>query len=73
MYIKPLSSAYGILLIYFKYGHRHKKTAITGRIYAKTFELLEEHFEGLHRSNLISKIEESDRSFYPKTVNSCGA
>jgi len=48
-----------------------KKTTITGRIYAKAFELLEEHPEGLHWSDLISKIEESDRTFHPKTVNGC--
>ena len=48
-----------------------KKSTITGRIYAKSLELLEQHPEGLHWSELISKIEESDRSFHPKTVNGC--
>lgn len=48
-----------------------KKTTITGRIYAKSLELLEAHPEGLRWSELISKIIESDRSFHPKTVNGC--
>ena len=47
------------------------KSTITGRIYAETFKLLEEHPEGLHWSELISKIIESDHSFHPKTVNGC--
>lgn len=46
------------------------KSTITGRIYAKVFELLEENPEGLHWSELISKIEESG-NFHPKTVNGC--
>lgn len=48
-----------------------KKPTITGRIYAKTFELLEQNPEGLHWSDLISKIKISDPSFHPKTVNGC--
>lgn len=48
-----------------------KKSTITGRIYTKAFEFLEQHPEGLHWSELISKIEESDSSFHPKTVNGC--
>ena len=47
------------------------KSTITGRIYAKVFELLEHHPEGLRWSELLSKIEASDRSFHPKTVNGC--
>ena len=48
-----------------------KPTTITGRIYAMVFELLEQHPDGLHWSELISKIEEADSSFHPKTVNGC--
>jgi hypothetical protein len=48
-----------------------EKTTITGRIYATSLELLEQNPEGLHWSELISKIKESDRSFHPKTVNGC--
>jgi hypothetical protein len=44
---------------------------VTERIYAKAFELLEQHPEGLHFVELRSRIEESDQSFHPKTVNGC--
>ena len=44
---------------------------VTHRIYAKAFELLEQHPEGLRWSELLEKIEASDRSFHPKTVNGC--
>lgn len=44
---------------------------ITGRIYAKALELLEQHPEGLRFSELRAKIEESDRTLHPKTVNGC--
>ena len=47
------------------------KFTVTGRINAKVFELFEQHPEGLHWSELLSKIEVSDRSFHPKTVNGC--
>jgi len=45
------------------------KSTITGRIYAKAFELLDKHPEGLHWSELISKIKEAEPGFHPKTVN----
>ena len=48
-----------------------KKPTITGRINTKAFELLEQHPEGVRWSELLSKIEASDRSFHPKTVNGC--
>lgn len=38
------------------------KSTVTGRINAKAFELLEQHQEGLHWSELLSKIEASDSS-----------
>jgi len=44
---------------------------VTERIYAKAFELLEQHPEGIRFTELRSKIEASDRSFHPKTVNGC--
>jgi hypothetical protein len=47
------------------------KSTITGRIYAKSFELLEQHPEGLHWSELLSKIKTSDPFLHPKTVNGC--
>lgn len=48
-----------------------KRNTITGRIYKKTFELLEKYSDGLHWSELISKIETSNQNFHPKTVNGC--
>jgi hypothetical protein len=46
-------------------------STITGRIYAKALELLERHPEGLHWSELLSKIKALDPSLHPKTVNGC--
>ncbi|OGM09119.1 hypothetical protein A2Z67_05935 [Candidatus Woesebacteria bacterium RBG_13_36_22] len=48
-----------------------KKSTVTGRIYLKAFELLDKHPEGLHWSELLTKIKASDPSFHPKTVNGC--
>lgn len=45
--------------------------AVTYQIYVKAFELLEKHPEGLHWSEMLSKIIESDPNFHPKTVNGC--
>lgn len=47
------------------------KYTVTGRINATVFKLLEQHPEGLRWSELLSKIEASDPSFHPKTVNGC--
>lgn len=47
------------------------KSTVTGRIYEKALELLEQYPEGLHWSELRSKIEASDPNFHPKTVNGC--
>lgn len=46
-------------------------TTITGRIYAKIFELLEQHPEGLRWTDLLTQVEESDPTLHPKTVNGC--
>lgn len=46
-----------------------QSSKVTHRINAKALELLEKHPEGLHWSQLRSKIEASDKSFHPKTVN----
>lgn len=48
-----------------------RSQTVTARIYAKAFELLEQHPEGLRFTELRSAIEASDRSFHPKTVNGC--
>jgi hypothetical protein len=47
------------------------KSTVTGRIYAKALELLEQYPDGLHWSELQSRIEASDSNFHPKTVNGC--
>jgi hypothetical protein len=44
---------------------------VTERINARAFELLEKHPEGLRWSELLSKIEASDPTYHPKTVNGC--
>lgn len=48
-----------------------ESSKVTHRINEKVFELLEQHPEGLHWSELRSKIEASDPAFHPKTVNGC--
>lgn len=48
-----------------------KNDTITGRINSKALELLEQYPEGLHWSELLQKIKESDSSLHPKTVNGC--
>ncbi len=48
-----------------------RSSTITGRIYAKALELLEQHPEGLRFTELRSKIEEAYPNFHPKTVNGC--
>ena len=48
-----------------------QSSKVTERINAKAFELLEKHPEGLRWSELLSKIEASDPTFHPKTVNGC--
>jgi len=44
---------------------------VTERINATALRLLERHPEGLRWTDLRRKIEESDPSFHPKTVNGC--
>lgn len=46
-------------------------STITGRIYAKALELLEQRPEGFRFTELRSAIEEAYPSFHPKTVNGC--
>ena len=48
-----------------------KSLKITERINAKAFELLEQHPEGLHWSELLLKIKASNPNFHPKTINGC--
>ena len=44
---------------------------VTHRINNMALELLEQHPEGLHWSELLSKIKASDETLHPKTVNGC--
>jgi hypothetical protein len=44
---------------------------VTERINATALRLLERYPEGLSWTDLRTKIEESDPSFHPKTVNGC--
>lgn len=48
-----------------------KPTTITGRINAKALELLEQHPEGVRWSDLNARIQASDPTFHPKTINGC--
>ncbi len=48
-----------------------QSSTITGRIYSKALELLEQHPEGMRFTELRSKIEEAYPNFHPKTVNGC--
>ena len=47
------------------------KSTVTGRINAIAIDLLEKYPEALRWSELLSKIEESNPTFHPKTVNGC--
>lgn len=46
-------------------------TTVTGRIYAKALELLEQHPEGMQWSELLATIKAWDPSLHPKTINGC--
>ena len=46
-------------------------TTKTGQIYNKIFILLEENSEGMRWADLLKKIQASDSSLHPKTINGC--
>lgn len=48
-----------------------KSDTTTGRINAKALELLDQQPEGMRWTELLAKIQESDPTFHPKTVNGC--
>ncbi len=50
---------------------RMQPAKVTHRINAKAVALLEQHPAGLRGSDLRAKIEASDPTFHPKTVNGC--
>lgn len=47
------------------------KKAVTGQIYEKVLELLEESCEGVRWTDLLKRVGESNPEFHPKTVNGC--
>lgn len=47
------------------------RPTVTGRIDATALELLEQYPAGLRWVELRKRIEASDRTFHPKTVNGC--
>lgn len=48
-----------------------ESSKVTERINATALELLAKHPDGLSWTDLRKKIEASDASFHPKTVNGC--
>ena len=44
---------------------------ITGRIYLKALEVLEQNPDGVRWAEMLLIIEEWDRSLHPKTINGC--
>ena len=50
---------------------RINPSTITGRIYLKAFELLDQNPEGMRWKDLNEAIQKSDPSFHPKTINGC--
>jgi len=47
------------------------ESTITGQINKLIFKLLKKNPQGLHWSELLKKIKESNPKFHPKTVNGC--
>ena len=54
-----------------KKGAHMPAPAVTTRINAKALELLEQHPEGMHWSELLVTIKASDPNLHPKTINGC--
>ena len=50
---------------------RIKLNTITGRIYAKALELLEQNPEGIRWKDLNEAIQKSYPKYHPKTINGC--
>ena len=53
------------------YSFSMSKKTVTGQIYEKVFELLEESPDGVRWTDLLKRIGESNPEFHPKTVNGC--
>ena len=50
---------------------RIDSNTITGRIYVKALELLNQNPEGIRWKDLVEAIQESHPKFHPKTINGC--
>ena len=50
---------------------RINPNTITGRIYAKALELLDQNPEGIRWKDLNEAIQKSYPEFHPKTINGC--
>ena len=50
---------------------RINPNTITGRIYAKALELLDQNPEGIRWTDLDDAIQKSYPKFHPKTINGC--
>jgi hypothetical protein len=48
-----------------------EEKTITGQIYTKALQLLDKYPEGIHWSELISKVRKAYPTFHPKTINGC--
>lgn len=48
-----------------------KSSGVTHRINTKALQLLKRNPNGLRWSELIEKIQASDSTFHPKTINGC--
>jgi hypothetical protein len=51
--------------------NRINPNTITGRIYAKALELLDQNPEGISWTDLNDAIQKSYPNFHPKTINGC--
>lgn len=50
---------------------RIKSDTITGRIYEKALEILDQKPEGIRWKDLNQAIQEAYSEFHPKTINGC--
>ena len=52
-------------------GQSINPKTITGRIYSKILDILEENPEGVRWVDLLDQVQSWDSSLHPKTVNGC--
>jgi hypothetical protein len=51
--------------------NRINPNSITGRIYSKALELLDENPDGIRWKDLDEALQKSYPEFHPKTINGC--